>query len=110
MAPGPQLSQPTPAGVSWLALQLSDDVADRIAQKLASTLTSHCRFQLANGRWGTITRPLRVSKRLCRKSQEVPGEKQKALPRMLLKQRFKRTGSEILRGKGTQVIFSSGKC
>lgn len=61
-----------------------------------------------------MTPPLDVSKRLCRKfrkSQEVPGEKQKALPRMLLKQRFNRAGSKILRGKGTQkVIFSSRKC
>ena len=110
MAPGPQLSQPTPAGVSWLALQLSDDVADRTAQKLASLSPLIAGFQLANGRWGTMTPPLHVSKRLCRQSQEVPGEKQKALSRMVLKQRFKRTGSEIPRGKGTQVIFSSGKC
>lgn len=58
-----------------------------------------------------MTGPLHVSERLCQKSQEVPGKKQKALPRMLLKQRFDRTGSEILRGKGTQkVIFSSRNC
>lgn len=51
-----------------------------------------------------MTQPLHVSKRLCRKSQEVPGEKQKALPRMLLKQRFK---EQEVKSSGARALRSS---